>query len=37
MEIADRQARLRLHLKNEQIDLTMEQADVPYVCPDLRP
>jgi hypothetical protein len=37
LEIQDRQARLRLDLRNERIELTLHAADAPYVCPDLRP
>lgn len=35
-QVSDRQLSLRLDLKNEQVALTLEAADVPYVCPDLR-
>jgi hypothetical protein len=35
--MSDRQARLQLNLKSERVALTLEQADAPYVCPDLRP
>jgi hypothetical protein len=34
-EVGERQASLRLILKSEQVDLTLAQADVPYVCPDM--
>ena len=28
---------LRLHLKAENVDLVLEPATTPFVCPDLRP
>ena len=28
---------LRLHLKSEVVDLALEPAATPFVCPDLRP
>ena len=37
LELQDRQARLRLGLRNEDVELSLQTADAPYVCPDLRP
>jgi hypothetical protein len=33
--VSDRDLALRLLLKNEQVDLVLESAVAPYVCPDL--
>ena len=32
----EQRLRLRLHLRDHEVDLTLEPAAVPYVCPDLR-
>jgi hypothetical protein len=34
-EVGDREAHLRLLLKSEQVELTLTQADTPFVCPDM--
>ncbi len=36
VRIDERSLALRLKLRNENIDLALELADTPYVCPDLR-
>jgi hypothetical protein len=33
----DQRLELRLHLKTEEVDLGLEPASTPFVCPDLRP
>lgn len=34
-DVRDREAHLRLILKSEQVELTLTQADAPFVCPDM--
>ena len=34
VEISERDARLRLYLRSEQVDLTVMVAETPFVCPD---
>ena len=34
-DVRDREAHLRLILKSEQVELTLTQADAPFVCADM--
>jgi len=36
VRIDERSLALRLKLRSENVDLALELADTPYVCPDLR-
>ena len=35
VELGERELRLRLELVGETVDLTLQAADAPFVCPDL--